>query len=58
MLTIEEAVEARHSVRQYLDKPLAEEATEALLRKIDTINNATGLHLQLVRNEPMHSTHS
>lgn len=52
MLTIEEAVNARHSVRQYLDKPLTDEVTEVLQRKIDTINQVSGLHLQLVRNEP------
>ena len=47
-----QAMEARHSVRQYTDRPLEGETLEALLACIDTCNAEGGLHLQLVQNEP------
>lgn len=47
-----EAIRARHSVRSYLDKPIASGAVEALQREIDAINRESGLHIQLVTGEP------
>lgn len=47
-----EAMRARHSVRQYLQKPLTQEAITALTEEIDACNRASGLHIQLVTNEP------
>ena len=47
-----EAIRARHSVRQYLDKPLGDDEAAALESCIDTYNRVSGLHIQLVRNEP------
>lgn len=51
-MTLLEAIEARHSVRQYIEKPLEEDVINALNEKIDELNKASGLHFQLVANEP------
>ncbi len=47
-----EAIRARHSVRQYLDKPLTPDELVALRAEVDTCNKESGLHIQLVSNEP------
>lgn len=47
-----EAIKARHSVRQYLDKPIEAEKIEAIQSCIDRCNREGGVHLQLVTNEP------
>ena len=47
-----EIMKGRHSVRQYLDKPLTAETVSALTDKIDICNREGGLHIQLVTNEP------
>ncbi len=47
-----EAIKARHSVRQYLDKPIEAEKIEAIQACIDRCNRVGGVHLQLVTNEP------
>jgi len=46
------AMQSRHSVRQYLPKPLDAETRNALTEKIDAINCESGLHIQLICNEP------
>ena len=51
-MTIQEAILARHSVRAYIDKPLPEDIVAALRAKIDEVNVAVGLHVQLILNEP------
>lgn len=51
-MTLQEAVRARHSVRSYLNRPIAPEVRERLLAAIDEINRASGLHLQLICDEP------
>ena len=51
-MDILEAIEKRHSVRQYLDKPLSEDVIAALEREIDLCNKEAKLHIQLVTNEP------
>ncbi len=51
-MTITEAMQARHSVRQYTDKPLGTDAIAALQGAIDACNKESGLHIQLVTNEP------
>lgn len=51
-MNLNEAINARHSVRQYKNKPL-EPATAAVLKaEIKTCNHESGLHIQLVQNEP------
>ena len=47
-----ELMKARHSVRQFLDKPLTEEAVAALNAEIAAVNEESGLHIQLIVNEP------
>ncbi len=51
-MTLLEAIHARHSVRRYKDIPLADEAAAMLQSKINEVNVAGNLHVQLVRNEP------
>lgn len=48
-----EAMQARHSVRSYTDKTIEGETLEALEEVIEECNRESGLHIQLVRNEPM-----
>ena len=47
-----EAMKNRHSVRQYLDTPIAPEMQNALQSEIDVCNKEGNLHIQLVTNEP------
>ena len=47
-----EAMNARHSVRQYETKELTDEQTAALRAEIDACNWESGLHIQLVTGEP------
>ncbi len=47
-----EAMRARHSVRQYQDRPLDEEAVDALKAEVARCNQESGLHIQLVLDEP------
>ena len=51
-MTIQEAIQSRHSVRQYIDKALTEDAVTTLRAKIDEVNAKSGLHIQLILNEP------
>ena len=51
-MDIIEAIKSRHSVRSYEDKPITEEAAKALEECISQCNRESGLHIQLVRNEP------
>ena len=51
-MTIQEAIQARHSVRQYIDKPITEDVVATLKAKIDEVNAKSGLHIQLILNEP------
>ena len=51
-MTIQEAILARHSVRQYSNRPLLPTQVEALNQQIAASNAAKGLHIQLVTNEP------
>ena len=47
-----EAIRARHSVRQYLNEPLKPDELAALRAEVDACNKESGLHIQLVANEP------
>lgn len=47
-----EAMNVRHSVRQYKNKPLEAEIISALQTEIENCNRESGLHIQLVTNEP------
>ena len=51
-MTIQEAIEARHSVRAYKDQPMADEVAKQLEEEIAVVNQKGNLHVQLIRNEP------
>ena len=51
-MTIQEAIEARHSVRAYKDLPLSEEIVKLLEDELVKLNNEGQLHIQLICNEP------
>ena len=51
-MTIQEAIEARHSVRAYKELPLAEDVVKVLKEQIAILNNEGNLHIQLIQNEP------
>ena len=51
-MTIQEAIEARHSVRAYKDQPLSEEIVKVLEDEIVKLNHEGQLHIQLICKEP------
>ena len=51
-MDLTQAMEQRHAVRSYEDRPIAPEAREALLESIAQCNRESGLHIQLVLDEP------
>ena len=51
-MTIQEAIQQRHSVRAYLETPLTQRQVEALQQQIDEFNRTAGLHIQLIQDEP------
>jgi len=51
-MTLQEAIQARHSVRHYKKQPLAEADAHALQQKVAELNKAGRLHIQLILNEP------
>ena len=51
-MTIQEAIESRHSVRAYTSQPLIGEAVRELREKIAELNGEGRLNIQLILNEP------
>lgn len=51
-MTLKEAIQARHSVRQYFNKAIEDEKIAQLQALIDECNREGGVHIQLVTNEP------
>lgn len=51
-MEILEAMEKRHSVRQYIDKEIDKETAEKLRTEIEKVNLDSGLDFQLKLNEP------
>ena len=51
-MTIQEAIQARHSVRAYKEQPLSEEIVKVLEDEIVKLNHKGQLHIQLICNEP------
>jgi len=47
-----EAMQVRHSVRQFEDRPIEESILSSLKNEIDACNKEGHLHIQLVTNEP------
>ncbi|MBR1627366.1 MAG: nitroreductase [Bacteroidales bacterium] len=50
-MEIKDAIKQRHSVRNYLDKPIEEEKVNILLKEIEKINKENDLNIQLVLND-------
>ena len=51
-MTLQEAIQARHSVRAYKNEPLAEDVVKVLKEQIATLNHEGNLHMQLILDEP------
>lgn len=51
-MTIKEAIDARHSVRQYKDIPIEESKVSKLKTLIAACNEESGLNIQLIVNDP------
>ena len=51
-MILQEAIEARHSVRAYKNEPLAEDASRRLEEEIAEVNRKGCLHIQLIQDEP------
>lgn len=51
-MDIIQAMQERHSVRQYKNQPLGEDVISELQAEISECNRESGLHIQLVTNEP------
>lgn len=51
-MNITEAMYSRHAVRSYVLRPLKKETAAALRAEIDACSQESGLHIQLVTNEP------
>ena len=51
-MDIMEAMAARHSVRQYTDRPLSADIIAALNDKIGECNRESGLNIRLITDEP------
>ena len=51
-MTIQEAIEARHSVRAYKEQPLEAEVVKVLQEAVVKVNHEGRLHVQLILNEP------
>ena len=47
-----EAIKARHSVRHYLEKSIEPEKIEQLQQQVAECNAQSGLHIQLITDEP------
>lgn len=51
-MTIYEAMQERHSVRRYTDRPIEVEKIEALNKSIEKISAESGLNIELILDEP------
>ena len=51
-MDLQTAMRERHSVRRYLDRPIGDGIREELDAVIGEFNVGSGLHIQLVKNEP------
>ena len=51
-MNIIDAIKQRHSVRQYLDKPIEDDILNELKNEIEECNKESRLHIQIVTNEP------
>ena len=47
-----ELMKSRHSVRRFTNKPLESDAVKVLEQEIAVVNAESGMHIQLITNEP------
>lgn len=52
-MDIFEGIKQRKSVRRYVDKPIEKDVIDALKNEIELCNTQSGLHIQLVTDEPV-----
>jgi nitroreductase len=52
IMSINEAIERRHAIRSYTERPIADEAAKELRDLIDAHNRASGLSMRLFLDEP------
>ena len=52
-MTLQEAIQARHSVRKYTGASIEPDKVAAIRAAIERINPESGLHIQLVLEEPL-----
>ncbi|MBR5655485.1 MAG: nitroreductase [Prevotella sp.] len=52
-MTIAEAINQRHSVRKYAERPIEQEKLEALKALVNECNEASGLNIQLITDDPV-----
>lgn len=52
-MNILQAISVRHSVRQYLDKPIDPEKLSAIKTLVNEVNNVAALNFQIVINDPL-----
>lgn len=45
-----EAIQKRHSVRRYLEKPIKKEHVDSIVKKIEELNNEGNLHMQFLED--------
>lgn len=51
-MDIQQAMQERHAVRTYTDQPIEDSIKQRLHAKIEELNRQSGLHIQLVCDEP------
>ena len=51
-MDVKDAIRERHSVREYIDRPIEEEKLRKLREAIDGCNAESGLRMQLVADDP------
>lgn len=51
-MNLTEAIQSRHSVRQYELRPIQPEALQALQTEVEACNRESGLNIQLITDEP------
>ena len=52
-MNIKEAISTRHSVRQYLPKPISQEHRDQLNELVESCRKESGLNFQIIYDEPM-----
>ena len=52
MIDLTQAMRDRHSVRSYISRPIDDDKVTTLQNEIQKINAESGLHFQLMINEP------